>query len=196
MEVIHPDETQSPTCPQRVAWFPQPAPITMTIATNGYQRVPTMRSSSMRTNPMMRVTLPKDFSDDPLASPVGAMHPPAFFNAPAPIPPRAAAIPTHTPPPSTGFNVFTRRRESSIDKKPPMPPPLRRTTSAPMSASMLVSKMAPMLKRVVSGSKTQPTDGEADEDADGARESLLMLLQVPDMQRQSALPLMMAHMDY
>jgi hypothetical protein len=191
--------------------FPKPQLTTMTIArTNSIgftaiARVPLGRQTSIDSNPMMRVTLPKEFGDDPLSSPLGDLPMPAFFNAT-----ETEEVKQPEPEPeveqtqkSSGFaNVFTRRRQSSIEKKPPMAPTptLRRSTSVPMKHAF--SKMAPMLKRVVSGNKSRGTfpedeEEEEEEDRNQQRESLLMLMRVPEIERVSLVPLMMASdMDY
>ncbi|GLD96500.1 hypothetical protein PINS_up005183 [Pythium insidiosum] len=147
--------------------------------------MPSMRRLRRGSNPMMRVTLPTEERLNPLVSPESKPHDAALDEPVAPAASSSGGI----------SSVFSRRRQPSIEKKPPT---LRRASSAPIKAPRFVSKMAPMLKRVVSGGKSRPTedDSESDQEEEDPRESLLRLLRVPDMQRHSNVPLMaVSHMD-
>ncbi|KAJ0403595.1 hypothetical protein ATCC90586_007864 [Pythium insidiosum] len=145
--------------------------------------MPSMRRLRRGSNPMMRVTLATEERPNPLMSPSTKSHVPLDE-------------PTAPTPSTSGISsVFSRCRQSSIEKKPPS---LRRTSSAPIKAPRFVSKMAPMLKRVVSGGKSRGSgeDNQSDGEEEDPRESLLRLLQVPATQRHSEVPLMaISHMD-
>ncbi|TMW57049.1 hypothetical protein Poli38472_002974 [Pythium oligandrum] len=185
------------------------AQVTTYSTSSTSMRMPSMRSS-FGANPMMQATLPREAGDDPLASPVGFKPEPIDEDEPTPAP-QVEEKPAPAPAPTTRSFLpsFARRRAAPAPAAPApaaaadtakQPPSLRRGTSAPLSASLLVSKVTPMLKRVVSGSVKTPAPPPAptraehqDEDNimdEQQHDLLLQMMQVPMKRRQSQVPLM------